>query len=202
MCYRHDNSWMRRPWVRLVTLNNANISYFINGARVLKPANWTFFLLQISRRWSCGFVSLTQALAVGSGPLCLSDGQNISPLAGPGCCSGSWPLGRARGSCFIDPCASLLSMGTVYFILFFPPLVYYPLVEMEAVRVCACVQNWTLWVWTIPAGLPVHVQEEKQLWLCFSLRLLGCSLAGVGKRRTLLRVLLLRRTFCRKAKQQ
>lgn len=138
----------------------------------------------MSRR--CVLVSLTQPLAAGSGPLCLSGGRNISPLAGPGCCSGSWPLGRACGSCVIDPCVLLLSVGTVYFIA--PTLVYYPLVEMEAVHVCAGVQNQALWVWNIPAGLHVH-DQEKQLWLCFSLcsvRLLGSSLAGVGNGRALL----------------
>lgn len=119
-----------------------------------------FLPLQTSCRWSRGFTSLTWALAVGSGPLCLSDRQNISPLVGLGGCSGSWPLGRAHGSCFIDPCALLLSLGSGYLILFCLPLVYYPLVEMEAVRVCACAQNWALWVWTVPAGLRVHVQEK------------------------------------------
>lgn len=149
-----------------------------------------FFLLQTSRHWSCGFVSLTQALAVGSGPLCLSDGQNILPLAGAGCCSGSRPLGRARGSCFIHPCALLLSVGTVC--LIFPPTGVLPTGGNGS---CLCVggwvRNWALWVWTVPAGLHVRVQEEKQLWLRFSLRavrLLRCSLARVSKRRTLLRV--------------
>lgn len=141
MCYRHDNSWMRRPRVRLVTLNNANMLYFINRAGIFKSANWTFFffLLQTSRRLSCGFVSLTQALAAGSSSLCLSVGQNILPLAGPGCCSGAWTLGRACGSCFIDPYVLLFSMGAVYFIVISPPppLVYCPLVEMEAVCLCA-----------------------------------------------------------------
>lgn len=134
-------------------------------------------------------VSLTQALAAGSGPLCLSGGRNISPLAGLGCCSGSRPLGRARGSCIIDPYVLLLSVGTDYFIA--PAPLYYPLVEMEAVHVCAGVQNRALWVWNIPAGLHVHDQEEKQLWPRFSLcsvRLLGSSLAGVGNRRALLSV--------------
>lgn len=188
MCYRHDNSWMRRPWVRLVTLNNANISYFINRAGILKPAN-IFLLLQTSCCWRCGFASLTWALAVGSGPLCLSDRQNISPLAGLGGCSGSWPLGRAHGSCFIiDPCALLLSLGCGYLILFCLPLVCYPLVEMEAVHVCACVQNWASGFGLFLLGF---VCMSKSSCLCFSLctvRLLGSSLPGVGKRRALLRV--------------
>lgn len=198
MHYRHDNSWPRSSRARLVTLNNANISYFSDGAGAVEPANYTFFL-HFCKHPSIATVSRLAwhgGLLQAPGRFCLSSGQSILPLVGLECAAGDLPLGRADGRCFIDHRAPPPSAEPVYF-----SLRYACVTPTGGNGSCTCARVCThvktdLLVWTSLSerrlnSLPTVLGKRGGFWLSLWARQREIywrfSLLGVGTRKVSLR---------------
>lgn len=121
MCYRHDNSWMRSPRVGLVTLNNANILSFINGAGTGEPASGQQRPIAEAVGPTAWGRPQPSASTWWRGHLSLGGARVLEPSH----LGEMWKL-------FTDPHAFLAFCGGCWFYLFIPPSI----LAMEAVM-CA-----------------------------------------------------------------